>query len=331
MCPASVKPLQQIHLNSLDMTRKLIALTLLSAATFTSATTINASSPTPLAAVRNPKVPKKVNFAGSNVDLDRIDMFERLDRELTAMAYTHGNTLLTIKRANRYFPEMAPILKEEGVPLDLLYLACIESYLSNRALSPAKAAGFWQFMPATAREYGLEVSDTVDERYDVAKSTRAACRYLKSAYKKYGNWESAAASYNGGQGRISSELASQNVRSAYDLWLVDETSRYMFRLLAMKMIMEDPAAYGYIISADQLYQPLEYKTYQVNTPVSDWPAWAKEHGTNYLTLREHNPWIRAKSLTNKSGKTYNVRIPTEKSMKRSTLKNKTYNKKWVNK
>ena len=313
------------------MTRKLLPLVLICAASFGASFTAFASSPTPLAAVRNPKVPQKVTFADATVDLDRIDMFERLDRELTSMAYTHGNTLLTIKRANRYFPEMAPILKEEGVPLDLLYLACIESTLNNRALSPAKAAGFWQFMPSTAKEYGLEVSYTVDERYDVAKSTRAACRYLKSAYKKYGNWESAAASYNGGQGRISSELASQKAQTAYDLWLVDETSRYMFRLLAMKMIMEDPAAYGFILSADQLYQPLEYDTYQVNTSVSDWPTWAKEHGTNYLTLREHNPWIRAKSLTNKSGKTYTVRIPTEKSMKRSTLKTKTYNKKWVNK
>ena len=313
------------------MTRKLLPLVLICAASFGASFTAFASSPTPLAAVRNPKVPQKVTFADATVDLDRIDMFERLDRELTSMAYTHGNTLLTIKRANRYFPEMAPILKEEGVPLDLLYLACIESTLNNRALSPAKAAGFWQFMPSTSKEYGLEVSDTVDERYDVAKSTRAACRYLKSAYKKYGNWESAAASYNGGQGRISSELASQKAQTAYDLWLVDETSRYMFRLLAMKMIMEDPAAYGFILSADQLYQPLEYDTYQVNTSVSDWPTWAKEHGTNYLTLREHNPWIRAKSLTNKSGKTYTVRIPTEKSMKRSTLKTKTYNKKWVNK
>ena len=313
------------------MTRKLLPLVLICAASFGASFTAFASSPTPLAAVRNPKVPQKVTFADATVDLDRIDMFERLDRELTSMAYTHGNTLLTIKRANRYFPEMAPILKEEGVPLDLLYLACIESTLNNRALSPAKAAGFWQFMPSTAKEYGLEVSDTVDERYDVAKSTRAACRYLKSAYKKYGNWESAAASYNGGQGRISSELASQKAQTAYDLWLVDETSRYMFRLLAMKMIMEDPAAYGFILSADQLYQPLEYDTYQVNTSVSDWPTWAKEHGTNYLTLREHNPWIRAKSLTNKSGKTYTVRIPTEKSMKRSTLKTKKKKKKWVNK
>lgn len=292
---------------------------------------IEASHPTPLAAVRNPKVPKKMKFAGAEVNLDRTDMFERLDRELTSMAYTHGNTLLTLKRANRYFPEMAPILKSEGVPEDLLYLACIESNLNPRALSPAKAAGFWQFMPATGKEFGLEVNDYVDERYDVEKSTRAACRYLKNAYNKYGKWESAAASYNGGQGRISSELASQKVDTAYDLWLVDETSRYMFRLLAMKMIMENPSDYGYILSADQLYQPLQYDVVEVNYPVADWPTWAKEHGTTYMTLRDHNPWIRAKSLPNKSGKVYKVRIPNEKSMHRSTIKNKTYNKKWVNK
>ncbi|MCM1348703.1 MAG: lytic transglycosylase domain-containing protein [Firmicutes bacterium] len=295
------------------------------------AVTTQAASPTPLAAVRNPKVPKKIKFADATVDLDRIDMFERLDRELTSMAYTHGNTLLTIKRANRYFPVMAPILRSEGVPEDLLYLACIESYLNPRAVSPAKAAGPWQFMPATGKEFGLEVNDYVDERYDVEKSTRAAARYLKNAYKKYGNWESAAASYNGGQGRISSELASQKVNSAYDLWLVDETARYMFRLLAMKMILDDPSAYGYILSADQLYQPLDYDIIEVNTPVSDWSAWARDHGTTYLTLREHNPWIRAKSLPNKSGKTYSVRIPNKKSQLRSTIKHKTYNKKWVNK
>lgn len=314
------------------MNRTLIAILLTASAAIPATLPTSASNPPAmLAAVRNPKVPDKVKFADTTVDLDRIDMFERLDRELTGMAYTHGNTLLTIKRANRYFPEMAPILKSEGVPEDILYLACIESTLNPRALSPAKAAGFWQFMPTTGKEFGLEVNDYVDERYDLEKSTRAACKFLKNAYKKYGNWESAAASYNGGQGRISSELASQKVDTAYDLWLVDETTRYMFRLLAMKMIMENPAEYGYILHADQLYQPLEYDIVEVNTPVSDWPTWAKNHGTNYMTLREHNPWIRAKSLPNKSGKTYKVKIPTEKSQKRSTVKTKVYNKKWVNK
>lgn len=315
------------------MKRLIAAIIIASAAAAPSVTGLTASAVNSniLAAVRNPQVPKKVKFAGTEVNLDRVDMFERLDRELTALSYTHGNTLLTIKRANRYFPIMSRILKEEGVPEDLLYLACIESSLSPRALSPAKAAGFWQFMPATGREFGLEVNDYVDERYDVEKSTRAACRYLKSAFRKYGNWEGAAASYNAGQGRISSELSSQQVQSAYDLWLVDETSRYMFRILAMKMIMEDPAKYGYILHADQLYQPLDYEVVEVNTPVSDWPTWAKEHGTTYMTLRDHNPWIRAKSLPNKSGKTYRVMIPTEKSFHRSTQKPKTYNKKWVNK
>lgn len=313
------------------MKRAIVAIALCAALAAPAAFTAQASHPTPLAAVRNPKVPKKMKFADQEVDLDRIDMFERLDRELTSMAYTHGNTLLTIKRANRYFPEMARILKEEKVPIDLLYLACIESSLNPRALSPAKAAGFWQFMPATAREFGLEVNDSVDERYDLEKETRAACRYLRNAYNKYGNWESAAASYNGGQGRISQELAAQDATSAYDLWLVDETTRYMFRLLAMKMIMENPAAYGYILSADQLYQPIEYDTYEVTAPVADWRTWAGQHNTDYRTLREHNPWIRAKSLPNKSGKKYTVRIPSEKSQRRSTIKTQIYNKKWVNK
>lgn len=281
------------------------------------------------AVVKNPVTPKKVKFAGREIDLDRVDMFERMDRELTAMAYTHGNTLLTIKRANRYFPVMVPILKANHIPTDLIYLACIESSLNPRALSSAKAAGFWQFMPTTAREYGLEVNEYVDERYHPVKSTEAACRYLRNAYDKYGNWESAAASYNGGMGRISSELASQQADSAYDLYLADETSRYMFRLLAMKMIMEHPSRYGFHITADQLYQPLEYTTVEVSEPVEDWPAWANEHGTTYMILRDNNPWIRAKSLPNKSGKTYQVLIPTEKYMHRSTQHHHTYSHDWI--
>lgn len=279
--------------------------------------------------VKNPTVPKKMKFADKTVNLDRTDMFERMDRELTAMAYTHGNTLLTIKRANRYFPIMIPILKTNHIPTDMIYLACIESSLNPRALSGAKAAGFWQFMPATAREYGLEVNEYVDERYHPVKSTEAACRYLKNAYDRYGNWESAAASYNGGMGRITSELASQQVDTAYDLYLTDETSRYMFRLLAMKTIMEHPARYGFRLTADQLYQPLEYDTVEVGEPVEDWCAWAKEHGINYMILRDSNPWIRAKSLPNQTGKTYQILIPTEKSMLRSTQHHHTYNHDWI--
>lgn len=279
--------------------------------------------------VVNPDIPASMTFAGKKVDFDRVDMWERLDRELTAMSYTHGNTLLGIKRANKYFPVIAPILKRNNVPADLIYLAVIESTLNPRALSGAKAGGIWQFMPSTAKEYGLEVNDYVDERYNVAAATEAACRYLRNAYAKYGNWESVAASYNGGMGRISNELSAQQVNSAYDLYLADETMRYMFRLLAMKLIMEDPQKYGFTLTVDQLYQPAEYEVVEVSTPVEDWPQWALDHGIDYMTLREHNPWIRAKSLPNKSGKTYKVNIPTKKSLSRSKQKKSVYNPAWV--
>lgn len=200
--------------------------------------------------VVNPRIPTTMKFAGKKIDLDKTDRWERLDRELTAMAYTHGNTLLAIKRANRYFPLLAPILKKNGIPDDMIYLAVIESTLNPRALSGAKAGGLWQFMPTTGKEYGLEVNDYVDERYDPVKATEAACRYLKNSYAKYGNWESVAASYNGGMARITNELAAQQVDTAYDLYLADETMRYMFRLLAMKLILENPRDYGF-----RLYRP----------------------------------------------------------------------------
>lgn len=280
-------------------------------------------------AIINPEIPEHIIFAGQTIDLDRTDMYERLDRELTSMVYTHGNTLLLIKRANRYFPILAPILRRNNVPDDLLYLACVESVLNQRAYSPAKAAGIWQFMPATARQYGLEVNEWVDERYNIEKETEAACRYLKKAYGMYGNWESAAASYNGGTNRITDELESQIADSAFDLYLVDETSRYMFRILATKLIMENPVRYGFRLKANQLYQPVKYETVTVDTPVSDWPSWAQKHGINYYLLREANPWIRARSLPNKNGKSYTVKIPVRDSLYRSKNECKTYNKNWV--
>lgn len=279
--------------------------------------------------VVNPAIPSSVTFAGRKIDLDPTHMWERLDRELTAITYTHGNTLLAIKRANRYFPVLAPILKKNGLPSDMIYLAVIESTLNPRALSPAKAAGLWQLMPATGKEYGLEVNDDVDERYDPVKATEAASRYLKNAYAKYGNWESVAASYNGGMARISKELGAQQAESAFNLYLADETMRYIFRMLAMKLIMENPSAYGFNLTADQLYQPIVYKTVEVSDPVEDWAAWAKEQGIDYLTLREHNPWIRSKSLPNKTGKTYKVNIPSRDSLSRSRQKVAVYNPVWV--
>lgn len=266
--------------------------------------------------VYSPTIPPSVTFAGKEINLDREDMYERYDRELTSMAYTHGNTLLTLKRANKYLPVILPILKQNNLPEDIVYLAFIESNLNPLAVSAAKAAGIWQFMAGTAKEYGLEVNDYVDERFDIEKSTKAACKYLKRAYSRYGNWESVAASYNGGLARVSKELESQQENSAYELHLAEETNRYIFRLLAMKEIMENPDKYGFIIRKSQLYYPAEYETVKVSEPVEDWPTWAKDHGINYRMLREHNPWIRAKSLPNKTGKTYEVKIPQKESLSR---------------
>ena len=280
--------------------------------------------------VLNPKIPEKVSICGQTVSLDPLDYAERYDRELTSLIYTHGNTLLMIKRANRYFPQIAPILKANGIPQDLLYLACVESTLNPRAVSGAKAAGIWQFMPSTAKEYGLEVNDEVDERFNIEKSTAAACRYFKKALAKYGNdWDSVFASYNGGMNRISTQLDSQLADGALDLYLADETQRYPFRVMATKAIMENPDAYGFNITADQLYRPRVVDIVDVNGPVESWAKWAADRGISYRDLREENPWIRAPKLTNKAGKTYKVRVPRKESLNRSTSKRTVYNPKWI--
>lgn len=281
------------------------------------------------ASVVNPDIPSKMQLCGQEIDLSRTDMWERFDRELTSMAYTHGNTMLLLKRANKYFPRIAPILKAHNIPQDMLYLACIESNLDQRAMSPAKAAGIWQFMPSTAPSYGLEVSDEVDERYNIEKATAAACKYFRQAYSKYGNWESVMASYNGGQGRISRELSDQGVDSSFDLYLVSETTRYVFRVMAAKTIMEQPRAFGFTLSPEHLYQPVEYDKEEVSGPVASWPEWAQARGLTYAQLVEANPWIRAKKLTNPKGKTYTVLLPKKGQLNRDNLEQKVYNKAWV--
>lgn len=281
--------------------------------------------------VISPEIPGHVIICGDRIDLDRTDLYERFDRELSSIAYTHGTTMLIIKRANRYFPEMEPILREAGVPLDLLYLACVESSLNPRAVSPAKAAGFWQFIASAAKEYGLEVNDEVDERYNLEKATAAAAKYLKKSYNNYGDWTSAMAAYNGGNARITKALDAQDADSAVDLYLAEETTRYPFRIMAMKTIMENPAHYGFILADDQLYQPRKYRTVTVSGPVPDWAKWAKEQGITYSILREENPWIRSSSLTNKLGKSYTVKIPLPESMSRKKAGFKTYNPMWTSK
>lgn len=292
--------------------------------------------PTPIRAkssqhsqVVNPDIPETMELCGQKIDLTREDVFERYDRELTSLAYGHGNTLLTLKRANKFFPVIFKILKEENIPTDVAYLACVESYLSPRAYSSAKAAGIWQFIPSAGKQYGLEVNDEVDERYHLEKATRAACKYLKQAYNKYGDWPTAMASYNGGQGRISSALNSQQADSFFDLYLADETTRYVYRIMAMKTVMENPQAFGYELHPSNFYYPVTCEEIEVSEPVDDWAQWAVDHGTTYAMLREENPWIRAKSLSNKSGKAYTVRVPKSDGVGRKQATHKLFNHKWV--
>ena len=277
----------------------------------------------------SPDIPTSVTFAGEKVSFVRLDMAERLDRELTGIIYGQTTTELCFKRANRYFPALAKILKEQGVPLDFLYLAVTESSMDYNAYSSAKAAGMWQLLAGTGRDYGLEVTDEVDERYDPEKSTVAACKYLKAAYKKYGHWPTVAASYNAGMQKISNELSKQQVDNSFDLYLVQETSRYVFRIIAYKLVMESPKRYGYRFSRKNLYQPVDYTTVEVTGSVSSWIDWAKAKGLTYAQLREANPWIRSTKLTNASGKTYRVRIPKQSELYRSKRTITVYNKDWV--
>ena len=261
-----------------------------------------------------PEFPSHISFAGEDVDLERFDMYERYDRELTSLCYGHTNTLLILKRANRYFPIIEPILKKQGIPEDFLYLVAVESLLNIRALSPVKAAGLWQLMSKTGQQYGLEVNDYVDERYNIEVATIAACKYLKDAYNKYGSWLTVAASYNAGMGRISSELSKQMVDHTFDLWLNEETSRYVFRILGIKEILSRPAEYGFTLRKKQLYQPIRTRKLEIDTAITDLAQFAKEQGITYSQLKEFNLWLRGRELPNKTGKKYIIQIPIEQDM-----------------
>ncbi|HET9570140.1 MAG TPA: transglycosylase SLT domain-containing protein [Bacteroidales bacterium] len=276
-----------------------------------------------------PEVPDEIEFCGNKIDLTRIDMRERFDRELMAMVYMHTSSLTLLKRANRYFPMIEPILKDSGIPDDIKYLACIESTLSPIAISSAKAVGLWQFMPETAKQYGLEVSGDVDERYNVKKETAAACKYLKDAYAKYSDWPSACASYNIGTNRITLELQRQGVATGLDLWLVEETSRYVFRILACKEFLTHPKKYGYYIRKDQLYQPIECKDTVITGRVPNWIDFAKQQGINFYDLKYCNSWIRNDSLPNLEMKSYNVSIPLKESLNFNKKKLTVHQDAWV--
>lgn len=252
--------------------------------------------------------PVKLDFAGEEAPLKISDVKERFDRELLVNVNLHASTILAIKRANRAFPVIEPILKKNGIPDDFKYLAVIESGLVN-AVSPAGARGVWQFMPDTAKERGMEVTENVDQRYDLEKSTEAACSYFLSAKGKFGSWTLAAASYNGGMSGVNKQIGIQKVSDYYDLLLTEETSRYVFRILALKEIMENPVKYGFTIASENLYQTLPTRKIEIDSSITDLANFAKSQGINYKILKIHNPWLRETKLINDSGKKYQIEIP----------------------
>lgn len=259
---------------------------------------------------KSPAVPVAVTFAGQRVDLSDPDRYERMDRELMTFTYMHTTSTLMLKRAPKYFPIIEPILKQYGIPDDLKYMMVIESNLEPKSVSSAGAAGLWQFTKATAKEYGLEIRDGVDERFNIEKETVAACKFLKKAYAKFGDWMTVAASYNAGQGGIARRIEQQHQSCALDLWTVEETARYMYRILAAKMMFEAPEQFGFDVPEAEKYkyrQPSEVVT--VTTSISSLVTFAEEHGTTYAKLKAANLWLRDDKLDNPSGTSYRIIIP----------------------
>jgi len=253
-------------------------------------------------------LPDTISFANENIQINTPDKREALDRELLVNTYWQSNMMLLLKRANKFFPTIEKVLKEERVPTDLKYLAVIESGLEN-AISPAGAKGFWQIMRTTGREYGLEVNANVDERYHIEFSTRVAAKYLKRAKEKFGSWTLAAASYNRGISGIQRNLNQQKVDTYFDLKLGRETSRYVFRVLAVKEIMENPIKYGYVFDQNDLYDAVPVRYHGLDTAISNLTSFAQKMGINYKILKIHNPWLLENHLNNNSRKYYEIAIP----------------------
>lgn len=253
-------------------------------------------------------IPGTVSFAGEPMPLDLFDVKEALDRELLSNTYFHSQTIRLIKLANRYFPQIEPVLKRHLIPDDFKYLALAESGLTQ-AVSPARAVGFWQLMKGTAQEYGLEVGNEVDERYHVVKSTEVACKYLIDSFQKYGNWTMTAASYNAGRRGMDRQIDRQQKNNYYDLLLNEETARYLYRVVAFKLIFEDPESYGFKLSNKDLYPEIPVRTLEVDSTVSDFVSFAAEFHTNYKILKYLNPWLRDTKLSNPAHKKYEILVP----------------------
>lgn len=258
--------------------------------------------------VMPPPIPQKLFFAGEEVPLENFDVIESLDRELIVNSYFHSQTIRFIKLSPRYFSIIEPILKKNNIPDDFKYLALAESGFDPRAVSPAGAVGIWQLLAGTAKDYGLEVNNEVDERYHIEKSTEAACKYLLESYARYNNWVTVAASYNVGRRGIDRQVERQKETHYYNLLLNEETSRYVFRILALKTILENPEQYGFFVGKSELYPVLEYSVVEVNSSIPNLAVFAQANGINYKVLKIMNPWLRDAFLNNPNKKTYEIKI-----------------------
>ena len=256
-------------------------------------------------------LPAKLDFAGETVPLQYADVREALEREMGVTMYMHSRTMLTLRATKRYFPVILPIMKQYGIPEDFKYLCMAESGLNPNAVSTAKAAGLWQFMTGAAKDFGVETGSNVDMRFHIEIATHAACKYLKKAYERFGSWTLAAASYNVGQAGVSTRMGEQGVKSYYDLFLPEETMRYVYRILSFKIVERSPAEYGFFLTPENYLQPFEnYKKVSVSDAEINWSEFAAANGTNYKILRILNPWIRSYSYSNPSRKSYEVLVPT---------------------
>jgi hypothetical protein len=299
--------LKQVIILSTLILGIVIAALLLSSSSKNTDDTIATQAFNPKYAITPVPIPDSITFAGEPIPVHNFDVYESLDREMLVNAYWQSQTLLFIKKANKYFPIIEPILNEAGVPDDFKYLALAESGLSN-VVSPSGAEGFWQFLEGTAGDYKLEVNNEVDERYHLEKATFAAAQFLKDSYEKYGTWTMAAASYNMGRRNISKQINRQKASAYFDLVLGDETGRYVYRLIAIKLILESPQKYGFYIRPDQMYKSIPYHLVQIDSSINSIPDFANHLGINYKVLKELNPWLREDKLTNKYKKTYQIKI-----------------------
>lgn len=259
-----------------------------------------------------PDLPESLDFAGEPVPLQNYDTRESMEREMLVTLYMHSRTYQTLLNTKRYFPVIEPILKKHGIPDDFKYLCVAESGLNPNAVSSASAAGLWQFVSSAGKQYGLFIDKGLDERYDVEKSTEAACKYIKDAYNRFGSWTMAAAAYNVGNAGVSRRIGIQGVDDYYDAFFPEETMRYVFRILSFKLLIEDPYRYGYIIKPEQYYKPFRnFKEVSVSGAKIDWSKVARDNGTTYKMLRQLNPWVRDYEYNNAGNRTFKLRIPNE--------------------